>query len=402
MRDLLRRWGAFLGAMLGAFLLVFAFALLLTQTDPGRERILAITLETLGGQLSPGSRLTVEHLEGGMFTGARMYGIELVDPAGRIMVSADSAFIEYQLATFFGGDVVIDDLVLHDAEVLLYRMPGDSLWNYQAVLQDTTPPSETDRRGRATILRGLRLVDSEVTVRLPWAPADDLSEAEREREIEAALSDTSRLAVESVPGGYLRTIFARTPDTVIEALTVAPPERGGTYLRIARSAATVDLYRDAPLRIEGMEGELSLQEGVLRFVAPRVELPDSRLAISGVMDMSGDEPRYDLLIGGDEVALRDVQWLYPAFPDDGRAEFRMQLETRPDELFMRTRDLVLEAPGTRLAGNFTMLMGDSLLFSDVALRADPMDMGTVEEMLPVAIPVRGLEIGAVEVESAPS
>lgn len=402
MKDLLRRGAVFLGAMVGAFVLVIAFALLVTQTDAGRERILAITLETLGGQLSPGSQLTVERLEGGMFTGARMYGVELRDPAGRTMISADSAFIRYQAATFFGGDIVINDLILHDAEVLLYRMPGDSLWNYQAVLQDTTPPAETDRPGRATILRGLRLVESEVTIQLPWEPDSALSEVERAREIEAALSDTSRLAVESVPGGYLRTIFARTPDSRVEALTVAPDERGGTYLRVVAATASVDLYRDEPLQIVDLEGELSLRQGVLRLVAPRVELPDSRLALSGVMDMSGEDPVYDLLVSGEEVALRDVQWLYPAFPEEGQATFRIQLETRPDELFLRARDLLLEAPGTRLAGDFTLLMGDAMLFSDVSLRADPVDMETVEAMMPVALPVRGLEIGSAEVESTPS
>lgn len=402
MSDLLRRWGAFLGAMFVTFVLVFAFALLLTQTDRGRERILALTLETLGGQLSEGSRLTVERLEGGMFTGARLYGIELQDPAGRTMVSADSAFIRYQVATFFGGDVVINDLVLHDAEVLLYRLPGDSLWNYQAVLQDTTPPDETGRPARATILRAARLVNTDVTVQIPWEPDEDLSEGERAREIEAALSDTSRLVVDSVPGGYLRTILARTPDSSIESLTVAPDERGGTYLRIVDARAAVELYRGQPLQLEGLEGELSLRGGIMRFAAPRVQLPDSRLSASGVMDTNGDEPRYDLLVVGDEVALGDVQWLYPALPGEGRTTFRMQLETRPDQVFVRVRDLEMEAPGTRLAGQFALLMGDSVLISDLSLRADPLDMETVEAMLPVAIPVRGLEIGALEAESAPS
>ena len=53
-------------------------------------------------------------------------------------------------------------------------MPGDSLWNYQALLQDTTP-EVPGRRGRATILRELDLVDARVTVRRD----DDLAVAAR-------------------------------------------------------------------------------------------------------------------------------------------------------------------------------------------------------------------------------
>ena len=152
MRRLLsRRWGAFLGGMLGAMVLIGAILMAFTQTDRGRARILAITLETLGGQLSDSSKLVVERLEGGLFTGARMYGIVLTDPAGRTMVASDSAYIDYQLPTFFGGDVVIDRLVLYHPDVLLYRLPGDSLWNYQAVLQDTTP-HVPGHRGRATVI----------------------------------------------------------------------------------------------------------------------------------------------------------------------------------------------------------------------------------------------------------
>src|SRR5690606_14685619 len=105
-------------------------------------------------------------------TGARVYGIRLVDPTGREMVQADSAHIRYRVPTFFGGDIVIRELELFDAEVLLYRFPLDSLWNYQMVLQDTAS-EDSGGAGRATIIETLRLIDSRVTVRLPWEPDDD-------------------------------------------------------------------------------------------------------------------------------------------------------------------------------------------------------------------------------------
>ena len=400
-RLLSRRWGAFLGGMLGAMALIAAVLMAFTQTDRGRARILAITLETLGGQLSDSSKLVVSRLEGGMFSGARMYGIVLTDPAGRTMVAADSAYIDYQLPTFFGGDVVIDRLVVYHADVLLYRLPGDSLWNYQAVLQDTTP-KVPGQRGRATVINAMRMVDATVTVRVPWEPDDRLSPAEQAAEIDAALSDTSRLAVESVPGGYLRTIVARTPDASVEALIVAPDERGGTYLRVANGSAEIDLFRDEPLRLQGLQGELSLREGLMRYSTPMLALPSSRLSSSGVIDLRGDEPLFDLQVSGTEVALRDLQWLHPPLPSNGEASFQLGVETTPDALRFKAVDLALTAPGTRLVGGFEMLMGDSLLFSDISLRADPLDVNTVQAMLPVEVPVRGLRIGSVEIRSPAS
>lgn len=397
-----RSWTPFVGGVAVAAVLVIAIALVATRTDAGRERILAVTLNALGGQLHPDSRLEVQRLEGGLFTGARLYGISLLDPGGEALAVVDSARIDYRVASFFRGDVVLDEVVAYGAEVLIYRLPGDSLWNYQELLQDTAAADTTGGPARATILRGLRLIDSNVTVRLPWEPAEDLSGAAREAEIAAALSDTSRLAVEALPGGYLRTITARVTDASIEDLAIAPDERGGTYLRVADANASVDLYRDEPIIIEGLVGELSLREGVMRYAAPQVRLPASTVATEGVLDLTAEEPLYDITVNGSGVSLRDLQWLYPAFPDEGRATFSMVIETRPGELLLRTDGLDLEASGTRLVGDFTLLMGDSLLFSDVSLRADPLDMGTVQRMLPVDLPVRGLMIGSLSAESAAS
>src|SRR5690606_22435295 len=82
MKRISRRWTPFLGGMVAASLLVVAVLLALTRTDRGREKILAIALETLGGQLHPNAALTVGRLEGGLFTGARMYDITLRDAKG--------------------------------------------------------------------------------------------------------------------------------------------------------------------------------------------------------------------------------------------------------------------------------------------------------------------------------
>ena len=397
-----RRWTPFVIGLVVTMIIGAVASLAVTRTDAGRERILAITLNALGGALHPDSRLAVERLDGGLFTGAWAYGISLQDPGGETIVVADSARIRYRLASFFGGDILIDDLVVYGGEVLIYRLPTDSLWNYQRLLSDTVPSDTTGGPGRATVLHGLRLVDGTVTVRIPWEPADDLSPTERDAEIAAALAADSRIAVKEVTGGYLRTINARVADAGIEDLAVAPDERGGTYLRVVHAEAAVDLYRDVPLMVEGMTGELSLREGVVRYAAPEVRLPASLVATEGVLDMTGEEPAYDLTVEGSGVALRDLQWLYPAFPDEGMATFSMLIETSPGQLLLRATGLDFEATGTRVAGDFSLVLGDSLLFSDVSLRADPLDMGTVQRMLPVDLPVRGLTIGSAAVESAAS
>jgi hypothetical protein len=66
------------------------------------------------------------------------------------------------------------------------------------------------------------------------------------------------------------------------------------------------------------------------------------------------------------------------------------------------RDLRLTAPGTRVAGAFGMVLGDSVIFTDLNLSAKPVDVPTVQRFLPTDIPVRGLRLGEIEVHSPAS
>lgn len=382
------------GAALAIVAAVVAVSLF-TRTEWGRERVLAYTLKTLGGRLN--GTLLVERLEGDLFTGARLYDVSLVDRQGRPVLRSDSAYIDYRLPTFFGGDVVIRRLDLYSPDLFLRRLPGDSLWNYQQVLLDTTRVRRGP--GRATLIDRLNIVDGDVEVVLPWEPDRRLTPAQQRREVREALSDTSRLAVKRVPGGLLRTMTFRVDTGSIAQLSIAPDERGGTYLRVSGAEGLANLYRDEPLRIRSLQGELALRSGLLRYRAPTLVLPRSRVTTSGTIDMRGEEPRYDLRVLGSNVALSDMQWLYPPFPERGRADFRMWLETRPQGTLYRFRDVRFSAPGTRMVGHFGLLVGDTVIFSDVDLVARPLDVPTVRQMLPWEIPIRGLRIGSLEIQS---
>lgn len=382
------------GVLAAAIIAVVAVALF-TRTEPGRERILAYTLNTLGGRLN--GELEVSRLEGNLFTGAKLYEISLTDDRGEPLLLADSAYINYELATFLGGDVVINNVVIYDSEVLLLRLPTDTAWNYQRILVDTaTGP------GRATLIERMSLVDAHVVVRLPWEPDEELSDEEREREVEVALADTSRLVVERVEGGLLRTMEFEIEQARAAELVVAPDERGGTYLAVEDMNGTAFLWSEPPLRILGLQGELGLRAGVLRYEATAVRLPESRLVTSGVVDLRGEEPAYDLVVAGEDVALPDLQWLYPPLPDEGTISAQLALETRPEGLLIRARDLDVTAPDTHLTGDFGLVLGDTLRFVEVDLQADPLDVDTVERMLPADLPVEGLRIGSAVIRGTSS
>lgn len=392
-----RVWTLVLAGVLAAIALSVGALAVITRTQWGRERVLEYTLTSLGGRLRGG--LEAERLEGNLITGAVLHTVAVRGEDGELILTSDSAYVNYELPTFFGGDVVLTELVLYSPELFLRRLPTDSLWNYQQLLLDT---ARVEGPGRATLIDHARFVDAEVMVKLPWEPEPDLPQRQREREIREALTDTSRLVVEQVPGGYLRTLYFDVEEGEITDLVISSDQRGGTYLQVAGATGVARLYRGPPLLIRDVQGELALRAGVLRYEAPLIVLPQSRLQSVGTVDMREEEPRYDLVVSGRRVAFSDLQWLYPPLPDEGLATFRFWWETRPEGTLYRVRDLELTAPGTRLVGHFGLVVDGALLFSDVELVADPLRVETIEQMLPTELPVRGLHIGAVEISSPAS
>jgi hypothetical protein len=392
-----RVWTLVLSGVIAAFALGLATVAVLTRTEAGREYVLGFTLRSLGGGLN--GELRVERLEGNLITGARLYELELLGHDGRRVVRADSAYLNYELPTLAGGDVVLDRAVLYGAELFLQRMPGDTLWNYQYVLLDTTRTPGPDR---ATVIRNAQLVGAQITVELPWEPDPRGSPAERVRELREALADDSRLVVREVPGiadGYLRTMEFDVDRAGVTDLVIASDQRGGTFVRVQGVAARVHLYRGDPLDVRDATGDLSLREGVIRYQAPEVVLPGSRLTSAGTIDITEPEPRYDLVVRGDQVDLDDLTWLYPDVPEDASASFELTLHTRDDGTLYLVRDLAFNAPGTRLVGSFGVILNDVLQFTDVNLTASPLRVEVIEAMLPEDLPVRGLSIGEVEIRS---
>lgn len=387
----LRALAWLLGGLLAVLLVGGGAVGYLTQTTGGRERVLKLTLDQLGGGIR--GRLLVERVDGNLLTGAKLYGVSLRDETGEPFVVADSAYLDYDLRTLTTPRIHIEEAVLYGPEIHVYQLPGDTLWNYQKLF----PPGEKPGPQRYTLIDRAWVIAADVRVRLPWEPVDTAPRARR-REIAEALADTSPVMVQRVGGGYLRTIDLHRVSGALSGVRFAPGSEAGSYFGIDSLFGTVRFFR-TPFRVERLKGELQLVEDRVEFRAPLIELPDSRLSAVGLIRLGerGEDPRYDVTFRSDTVALRDLRWLYPRFPRDATGRLSLLVETRDEGTLFRASDLRLRAPGTRLTGEFGMIAGDTLRFVDVNLRADPLDVAVLEQMLPDSLPVRGLRIGSVEI-----
>jgi hypothetical protein len=370
----------------------------LTQTRWGREQVLAYTLVTLGGRLN--GVLTIERLEGNVITGARLHGIILRDHDGDLLAAIDSAFIQYRVATLLGGDIVITRLEAFTADVSIFRMPGDTIWNYQEIFRDPTP--DPDAEAQAILIERLRLHDTRVSIRAPLEPGPRMSPERWEAELREILAD-DRWMVEPVPGGYVRTTLLDVPQGLITELFIGADIRGGTYLQLEEGVVDVRLWRDPPLEVRDIRGRLNLQDGIVNFEAPRVLLPASSGELVGRIDLRGERPLYDVVITTPRFSLADLRWLYPWLPEDpdeGVGSGRLWVEDRPDGLLVLGRDLDLRMPGTHITGRFGLIADDGLRFVDVDLEADPLRVESVEQLFPADLPVEGLTIGGATIRGA--
>lgn len=379
----------FAGALITA-LLALGLVLGVTRTEWGRERIIELTVDALGSRIE--GELVIGRISGNLLTGARIYDLSIRDPNGERFLDVDSAYIRYEVPTLLGGDMVLRDLVLYHPRLLLTKLPGDTLWNYRRVLPPGEGPDSTG--GRATILRDAALHDADIVVRTAWEPDEDLEQAARDEAIRLALSDTSPLVVTQTPAGLVREMRFMVDSLALPHGVIASRERGGNYFRISQFAGDLFLWRRA-LEVRNAAGQIAQLGDTVEFRLNPVLLPESRLSAAGIVDLSGPEPRYDLIGEGEQLAFSDLQPAYGRLPSGGSARLGFTFETRPDGSLITGRDFQMQAPGTRVNGAFTLLTGDTLRFVEAELEAPELRVATVEQMLPAEIPVRGLHIGTI-------
>lgn len=409
-----------LGGLLLGVALAFLAGNIVARTRPGHEFVLRQTLRALGGAIK-GGRLTVARVDGNLFQGAKLYGIALRDAQGRAFIEADSAYAKYDVRTLLAPKIVIDSLTLYRPRIWVFKMPGDSLWNYQAIFADTTPVDTTrPRLERSTDVAYVRMVDGTVRVETPFRADSTLSPAAQRRQLREFLADSSPVVIRQVPRGYVRTVDLRRLHGVLTRVRFGPGSELGTTLNVDTLRGDVHFYR-TPIVIRHLRGRLSLpgeemsstgyagynglKTGFVEFDFPEARLPSSRLSVSGVVRFGefprwfdpAQSPMYDVAMASDSVNLRDFQWLYPRFPGDMGGRMRLLIETRPEGIMIDARDTHLRAPGTRLDGSFGMILGDTLRFVDMNVVAQPIRVSTIERMLPDGLPVRGLVLGGAEI-----
>jgi translocation and assembly module TamB len=382
----LRRATVGLLAAMGAVVLVVVVVLLwLTRTDPGVERAGQYVVERLRGSIE--GELEVAGIRSrGLLRGVTLAGLRITGPDGRLFLEADSARLSYRVRTLLGGDISFDRLTLYRPAIHLERLPGRDEWNFEIIFpaDPDRPPDEPP--DNIVLIQDATIHDGFVAVRIPYDPAARPGPPDE------------RLVLEDVPGGTVRTLRFQDLNGRLPRILWQAPDLDGRMVEIRQLSGLAYLW-DTPADVRDLRGTVSIRDSIVTFRMPRVRLPDSELSALGQVVVGHDDFHYNLEATSDSVAFRDFQWLYPRLPAQGGGalSFRMQTRERGSVLWL-VENARLATPGTRVAGSFGVVTGDTLYFANVDLRASPLDLELVQRLLPLELPVEGLLIGTVEVD----
>jgi len=381
------------GRALRFFLLGVAVAILIvgglfyffTRSRPGVDMVRRFAIAQV--EKSIAGRLSVDRIAtGGLLGGAVLHDVALTDLEGRTFVRADSIRLGYRLRSFLAGEIVFSRVTLYGPTVVIEKLPGDTLWNFERIIPPG-PPDPDGERGLIQLSRA-RVVGGTAIVRYPIEP-------EPGETIEP--SDTARMIVRHTPGGPQRELRFESIDADLPRIVWETPAEPGRLIEINSLSTRGFLWVD-PFEVRNLRGAVTIRDSLIAFDVPAFALPESRGSAIGEIVTEDPRIRYDIRISADQLAFRDLEWLYPPLPDEGGGRGVIRIQTQPEGTLYLVEGARLQTSGTNIAGTFGMVIGDTLYFTQVDLRASPLDLRLLRQIVPDAPLLEGLLVGTVEVE----
>jgi translocation and assembly module TamB len=383
-------------AALGLVLLLVGAALLvLTTTDWGRERVRGLALDALSGSVE--GELRIGRLEGNLLRGFRLVDVLIQDAQGRPFVAADTVATGFSLRSLLRQRIILSDLRLVRARVVLDKPPGEE-WNWvrifprdpEAEVVEPTRPGWGDW----IELHDVTLVDSRVTVRTAWEPPEDLSPAEREAALAAALSEESRANVVPVPGGYQNVADFRELHAELPWIRVSHPDSMAIPVEVARFRGIVQPFRPPAAEVRDLSGSFRIGQDTLFFRDVQAVMPGSRLAAEGAYALDAGD--LVLRLSGAPVAFADLRWLYPPLPEEGGGTLQMALNLRDLSTHLVIEQMELALAGGRVSGQVDLLLGDTVRLQHTDVRVEQVDTRLLARLAPqVEVPRHGVLSGRV-------
>ena len=314
------------------------------------------------------------------------------DTSGVLVVSTGPVTVEYDIR-----DIMDSRLHLRrvDAEHPLVHLRdfGEGRWNYK--LAKRGPQRGTNRVaggwGSLIVLDSITVRNASFLLSMPWDVDDTLKGRVRDSVVEASLRRTDRLITRTAEtrSGLSRTYTWTRATALISRARIADPDTVGQEFRIARLDAN---EFDPPFKFRNVRGVVRRKGDSAWFNMSHWDLPGSTGSASGKLVWGSDLPmRYDIVVRGDSVSLRDVNWVYTTLPKTGSGKMILRISNKRNFRVMdyHVDSMNVRSTGSHLIGEMTFGVGGRLPLQirNVNLRANPVDFALIETLSGKPLPV---------------
>jgi len=389
---MIRRILAWGGIALGAVVVVAAVALYVVADTPwGHERVRRLALDVLNGAAHGTAK--IGGLHGDLLHGVELSDISITDSSGAPFVSARRAAVHYSVADLLHKHLDFHDVVL-DHPVVVLTQSASGIWNYARVFPSSGAPSDTSQRGFGSwiAMTNVRVLDGDVTVRMPWRPDSTLTGAARDSAIGAALGPASRMIVVAGPDGYEKTIAVHAVTMRVDSLRLADPDHPVKRAQFASLSADLALFRPPDAIVRDLTGTLYLDGDSLWTPHATVLMPASRISARVAYALaSGD---LDVWAHAGPVSVADARFADPQLPSDGSLTADVTVAWRGRSQRYDIRNLAARLETARAAGMIGVTIGDSLILHDTDIRFSGVDTRLIERLQPgLSLPRQGIAAG---------
>ncbi len=323
---------------------VIGTALALMYTPPGRALTARILTDVISSNVA--GDVSIGGIRGSIIRHLVLEDVVIRDSTGVRLARIPRLEARYLLPELLAGRIVIRELDLQQPDLHIQRLRSGR-WNYQEIFRagqggGDGPPPRVELRD--VVLNGAVLrVDVPTTPGPPRQP------------ISARGAEPAQPEITEGSDGPVRVYRATGVDARLPLIRISTPEDDPILVEIAELNADLT---DPALSIVALEGQVITKADSLRFEFSEAALPGTVVHGSGAVRWPDDTIRYDFALEADTVALRDLRWIQPDFPDWGGRGSVVALSTTNRHTEFVLEDLHLGDAGSRAAGRLVAILDD--------------------------------------------
>ena len=389
------------GLLVTVVVLAVAAVFVVTNTHWGREQVRTRVVSALGGVVH--GTFKIDSIDGNLLHGISLFGVVIKDSAGDPFVNIKEVQTGYSIRPFISKKIELSNVRFVEPEIVLDKR-GAGPWNYDRIFpkDSLAPKSDTAgiQFGDWLVFKDVTLERGHVTVRLPWSPPDSVSKGVRDSIVKAAFDATkSRNVTIRVGDGYQRVQEFRAINAKLPLVRIAHPDFATRLIEVDSLNSTVLAFAPPAAEVKQLKGKFELNTDSVWFNVSQLQLPDSRLVLSGRYTIeSGDMALHAV---ASPVALADARFLYPALPTQGFASMDLALLWVGLKQQYLVHNLDLKTGTAIVTGDVGITLADTLQLHQTNLTFTGLNTKLVEQLVPTLdIPRQGVLSGRAKVDGA--